>query len=307
MPSRQKTKTTTNYNKLNPLKLKMRKSFFVAAILLSATAVKAQKSVPFKLKFLPNHTYTVTGNTGIVSHVSSADNRDKTSKTPKKRSMDNNAAFFMTYVIKTGAPVAGGGFPYLFTVTDFSSKNEVNGVADKATGKNPVIGAKSAGNCTADGKMLIQSLSFPNADQKTSRALLNMTVKFSDEIEFPKKPMQVGEKFTQVKPFNFGNGTKDIGVKTTVVYTLKSIKGNLAYFDTKETIVSDAKSKKMLNNGKVTTTGNGRGTMVYDIANGFAIAKDDNFDTKLNMSMGPSNMTADAKSIVNYKAQISAN
>lgn len=279
----------------------------VAAVLLTATAVKAQKGVPFKLKFLPKHTYTVTGNTDIISKVTSVGQADASSKTPKKRSMENKGNFVMSYVIKTGATGAGGSFPYTLTVTNFSSKNIVNGVEDKGAPKNPIVGATSTGQFTADGKMQTEKLSFLTGDSKTKKAVLNMVNKLADEIQFPTKPMKVGESFTQVKPFSVANGGSNIGIKTTIVYTLKAVKGNLAYFDTKEKISMDIDEQKNNRKATVKTTGNGAGTMVYDIDNNFALAKADKFDTKMDLQMGTTSMAVDANSNISYKAKISAN
>lgn len=284
----------------------MRRSILVAGILLATAAAKAQKGVPFKLKFLPNHTYTVTGTTNMTSTVSAEGQDNVKAKKASERRVESKGKFAMSYEIKTGAPTADGSFPYTLKVTDFNAKNIVNGVEDKTTGKNPIIGGRSAGTCTRDGKLHMQTLTFPAADSKTSKALINMVNKFGDEIQFPNKPMKIGESFTQDKPFNFADAGKDVGVKTVVVYTLRSIKGNFAYFDTKETMTMTAGAQKASEKAAVTSNGSGKGTMVYDIANNFAIAKTDNFNTKLHMAMGTSKMEVTAISITNYKAAISA-
>lgn len=284
---------------------RMKRYLLISVTLLAATAARAQKAVPFKLKFLPNRIYTVSANTDMISKVESAGQAAR-SKTPSKRSMENKGNFVMSYQIKTGSLAASGSFPYTLIITDFKSTNLVNGVADKSAGKNPVIGGRSAGTITADGKMHMESLTFPAADQKTSKAVISMVNKFGDEIRFPARPMKVGESFTQEKPFNFANGGTDVGIKTVIVYTLRSVKGDLAYFDTKETITMNVKGQKSNSKTNVNTTGHGKGTMVYDIANNFAIAKTDNLDTRLNLSMGASAMKVDAMVTTNYKAKISA-
>lgn len=283
----------------------MRKTFFVAALLMATMAVKAQKTISFRLKFLPNHTYTVVGNTDMDSRVSSAGQPAKGAKGNQPRSLQNKGNFAMTYVIKTGAAGVGGAIPYTLTVTNFTSKNIINGVEQKAP-RNPVIGAVSRGQFTADGKFHTDSFTLPNADEKTQKMISNMVMKFGDEIKFPNKPMRIGESFTQEKPFSVANGNNHIGIKTIVTYTLRSVKGNLAYFDTKELMTMNM-DQKGDSKAKVNTSGTGKGTMVYDITNCFAIAKADNFTTKMNMQMGPTAMNVSANSIITYKAKISAN
>ncbi|GAA4103404.1 hypothetical protein GCM10022392_30880 [Mucilaginibacter panaciglaebae] len=270
---------------------------------MAATAVKAQKSVPFKLKFLPNHTYTVTGNTITDSRINSVGNANK--KGASKPALQNKGNVSMSYVIKTGPVGAGGNFPFNVTVTNFSSKNVVNGVVQPGPKNNPVVGAISRGKCTPDGQMHTQSISFPNADAKTQKTVLSMVNKLGDEIKFPNRPMKIGESFTQEKPFSVASGQKNIGIKTTVTYTLKAIKGNLAYFDTKEAIAMDVTGQKPDKKVDMKTNGKGKGTMVYDIANNLAIAKADNLDMKMDMHMGAMTMAIDANAVTSYKATIS--
>jgi hypothetical protein len=284
----------------------MRKHFFVAAILMAATAVKAQKTVPFKLKFLPNHTYTITGNTVTDSRINSVGKGNAMKKGSQKRSLESKGNTAMGYIIKTGPVGAGGNFPFTVTITNFSSKNIVNGVAQAAPKNNPVVGAISRGLCTRDGQMQTQSVTFPNADAKTQKAVLNMVNKLGDEIKFPNRPMKIGESFTQEKPFNVVNGQKSIGIKTTIIYTLKAVKGNLAYFDTKEAITMNIATPKPTGNADMKTTGNGKGTMIYDIAHNMAIAKADDLDMKMDMHVGTMTMAIDANTAVSYKARISA-
>jgi hypothetical protein len=283
----------------------MRRYFVVAAILMAATAVKAQKSVPFKLKFLPNHTYTVSGNTITDSRINSVGKANATKKGSQKPSLQNKGNISMGYVIKTGPVSAGGNFPFTVTITNFSSKNVVNGVAQPEPKNNPIVGAISRGLCTPDGQIHTQSISFPNADAKTQKIILSMVNKLGDEIKFPDRPMRIGESFTQEKPFSVASGQKNIGIKTTVTYTLKSIKGNLAYFNTKEAITMDVTGQKSDKKVDMKTNGNGKGTMVYDIANNLAIAKADNVDMKMDMHMGSMTMDIDANSVTSYKATIS--
>lgn len=275
--------------------------------MLVATTVNAQKNVPFKFRLLPKHTYTVDAVTNIDSRINTLGKGNAMPKNGQAQKFENKGNVNMSYTIATGAPDVKGTFPFIVTVNNFSSNNIVNGKTQPGPQNNPVKGARSQGSITADGKMHTETITFVTADEKTTKAIVNMLNKFGDQIQFPAHVMHVGESFTQDKPFNMANGGKNIDIKTTVTYTLKSIKGNLAYFDTKEVIVTNVNAQKGNRKADVKTSGTGKGKMVYDIANGFAVSKTDNLATQMNMSMGTMNMDIDAVAAVSYKAKISAN
>lgn len=285
----------------------MRRSIFAAAILLATTGANAQNAVTFKFRLLPKHTYAVDGVTNIDSRINTVGQGNATPQNGQSQKFENKGNVTMSYTIVTGAPDAKGTFPFIVTVTNFSSKNIVNGKEQPGQQNNPVRGARSQGAITADGKMHTETITFIRADENTKKAIVNMINKFGDQVQFPAKPMKIGESFTQDKPFNLANGGKNVDIKTVVTYTLKSIKGNLAYFDTKEIITSNIKAQKANKKADVKTNGIGKGTMVYDITNNFAVAKADNLVTKMNMTMGTMNMAIDAVAAVSYKAKISAN
>lgn len=285
----------------------MRKPIFVALILLAATAANAQKAIVFKSRLLPKHTYTVDGVTNIDSRIITLGRGNTAPKNKQHQKFENKANITMSYTISTGAPDAKGTFPFIITVTGFSSKNVVNGAVQPGPQNNPVKGARSQGSITADGKMHTETITFVTADEKTRNAIISMLNKFGDRIQFPARAMKVGESFTQDKPFNLANGGKNIDIKTVVTYTLKSIKGNLAYFDTREIITTNIHAKQASKKAEVKTSGIGKGVMIYDMANNFATSKTDNLNTKMDMTMGTTNMDVDATTAVFYKAKISAN
>lgn len=286
----------------------MRKPIFVALILLAATAANAQKAITFKSRLLPKHTYTIEGITDIDSRIITLGQGNAMPKNQQARKFENKANVMMSCTVATGSPDAKGTFPFIITINNFSTKNIVNGAEQPGAQNNAVKGARSQGTITADGKMHTETITFVSADEKTRNAILGMLNKFGDQIQFPARPVRVGESFTHEKPFNLANGGKSIDIKTIVTYTLKSIKGYLAYFDTKEVIVVNANAAhKTGRKIDVKTNGTGKGTMVYDINNNFAVAKNDKLNTKMNMTMGTTNMDVEAATIVSYKAKISAN
>jgi len=285
----------------------MRRFFLAAAMLLASTVVNAQHAVTFKLKFLPKHTYTVMSTTQVNSKINSPGKGSSTPKNNQNQGFENKGTFLMTYVIKTGQANAVGSFPFTVTVTNFTTKNIVNGVEQNMPSKNSIVGSTTRGLCMANGKMHVDAINVPGIDANTQKVVTSMVNKFGDEINFPDKPMKIGESFTQEKPFSIGNGGQNIGIKTTIVYTLRAIRANLAYFDTKEAIVMDVAAQKSNGKSSLQTTGNGKGTMTYDIANNFAVTKADNVSTQIAMQMGTTEMAVNANSVVSYNAKIAAN
>ncbi|HWZ35206.1 MAG TPA: hypothetical protein VNW51_03560, partial [Mucilaginibacter sp.] len=152
----------------------MRRSIFAAAILLAATAAKAQTPVPFKSKLLPKHTYAVEGITNIESRINTLGQGNAMPKKGQSQKFENKGNITMSYTIATGTPDAKGTFPFIVTVNNFSSKNVVNGTQQPGQQNNQLRGARSQGTITADGKIHTETITFVTADENTKKAIVNM-------------------------------------------------------------------------------------------------------------------------------------
>lgn len=240
-------------------------SLFVVLVLLSAIA-KAQKPVPFKIKYLPAHTYEIAAKDSMDLKIILTDQR---TGVEKKADMTDHPLVMVVATewgttLKADA-MAAGKFPIALTGRKYSTKTTLNVTAAPMPPMRPVEGLRINGNIDASGKM---SLDTATAADDVKYAVSGLTGGLPKHLNFPDRPMKVGDTFSQDEDANNINITDlgvDLNYPTKVTYKLTAIKGNLAYFDiTSVFSLNDEKEAqgKML---KLTGTGTGTGKMEYFI------------------------------------------
>jgi hypothetical protein len=286
----------------------MKNSFFIATLMLSATGIKAQQAVPFKIKYLPKHTYVITSKMEMTSQIETKGSFAKSTgpkgnKHPLAQKGDVNSV----YTIHTGHIRANGSTPYTITVTNYTAKNEVNGKEQPAKNQ-PTIGSTHAGEITADGKMHIAFMPNAKTDSISQKQIIKTIHEFVDGIKFPDKPLKVGDTFTQEDtPVGMSGSGRCFNKNVKTVYTLTAIKGNLAFFDTKQVIGMDVSAQKKGRKVAFDTRGNGKGKMVYDISQHFEVERVSDMDVHVNLNMGALITSVNGKTITNVKTEIRAN
>ncbi len=137
---------------------------------------------------------------------------------------------------------------------------------------------------------VIDSIVKKDMKAKTRKIIGDMQKQLYDNVKYPEKPMKIGESFKNDVPFDTPMGEAGaIKMATNIIYTLKKIKDNKAFFDIKTTVtmLSDIK------NIKIVASGGGTGKMEYDILNKFCTLYDS--DTTMNMDMDMKVMKTKAK------------
>jgi hypothetical protein len=285
----------------------MKKPFFIAVLVLSATIIKAQQTEPFKIKYLPEHTYVITSKMEMASQVEAKGNRAKsTAAKGNKHSFAQKGGINSVYTLHTGHLKTNGTMPYTITVTNYTAKNEANGKELPAKNQ-PTIGSTHAGEITADGKMHIIFMPNAQTDSIAQKHIIKTINEFVG-VKFPDKPLKVGNTFTQEDtPVGMSGTGRSFNKKVKTVYTLKAIKGNLAYFDTEQVIGMDVSAQKKGRKVAFDTRGNGKGKMVYDISQHFEVERVSDMDVHIDLNMGSLTTSINGKTFTDVKTQISAN
>jgi hypothetical protein len=271
----------------------MRKLAIILPLFLAAVAVKAQQSIVFKVKYLPNHVYKMTTKTDMSMEMvmpNDAAAKSKNSAAPK--AYQQTGINTMHTTISTGAPKKDHTFPIKMQITDVAGKYKMNGVETKLpTTKNPIVGQVITGQCDADGKLHIDQPKTMDSKDAVKAGITNMINKMQGQIKFPGKPLSVGESFTQNTPINMPAAGMNMDINAKTTYKLTAIKGNLAYFDTKTSMTLDANKKGTA----MTGGGGGTGKMVYNIAENNFNTMDNTMDMKYSMNMGGKAMAVKMK------------
>jgi hypothetical protein len=277
------------------------------AIILSLTlltgALKAQKAVTFRYKYLPDYTYA----SNMKTNMDMAMNMKTDSATAAKdvaggqnQSMAMIMNMGITADIKTGALKTDKTMPFSITYKNMDMVATMNG-KELPLPKAAIEGKKLTGTCDVDGKMHIDTIS-TTGDQQLNATMKDAFNKMQNVIKFPDKPLAIGESFTQEIPMNFPAGPFKMDFATKTTYTLTAIKDNMAYFDTKLVMNIDMKTAQSGNSKNMTGDGDGAGKMVFDIKRNFPASMDSDMNINFNMDMGQAKMMMKlkGKSTISY-------
>ncbi|ATP55813.1 hypothetical protein CPT03_04685 [Pedobacter ginsengisoli] len=235
----------------------MRTTALLLVFVLLSAITKAQKPVPFKFKYLPIHTYGITKKIGMSmkAHVQDLSiNTNKKSDTTVTLELTTE----LSATVKTKA-ISAGSFPVTLFGDNYSVKTTFNGVEAPAPEANPFSGLAVNGKIDSKGELLLDTVGAENAIKYAMNQLISG---MAERLEFPDKPMKIGDTFTQQANLNAMN-IPDLGIDsdypTSVTYKLIAVKDNLAYFDIisefKMIIDKEVQGKTVKIDGKGTGTG----------------------------------------------------
>ncbi len=255
------------------------KKITVLLLLFIAVKASAQKSVLFKMKYLPQHTYNILMNMKGNIKADLSGNQEILEKLKEQGITMPLAAVISaktTGTTKTGVLAADNSFPLAMTFQVEQPSMILNGKSTPIPMQQKPATTIYA-HILSDGTIKGDSISGKKGDTTSGKSALKMMNTVQKQIKFPDHPMHVGESFTQDIPFNMpmNMGTKSVELKT--VYTLVSITGGKAYFDMTQTI----DMKMNVQQSQLNITGAGTGKMVYSIKDNFPIS----YASSINMNV----------------------
>ena len=204
-----------------------------------------------------------------------------------------------TISIETGNITDGKSFPITIELKKGDQIVSVNGSPSQKvnTSLEKLIGLRVHGTSDKGGKIKFDKIDgkeVSEEDRKLYFLVFEQLSKSLNQIE--SKPIGVGESFTQKVPFDFPvPGIANIGMEMTIVYKLVRIVDKIAEFDT-TTSFKLAVSEGSEAASKIEATGDGTGSLVYDIDKKVALKN----TSKFNMEMVVP--TDDAKIIITAKS-----
>ncbi|WP_338813318.1 hypothetical protein V9L05_18350 [Bernardetia sp. Wsw4-3y2] len=130
------------------------------------------------------------------------------------------------------------------------------------TEEKPYSGMKILGKYDIESKFKVDTIIGDKVSQQMRDVLKTTLESIQQTINFPEKPMKVGETFNNEIPMTIPmEGMNPISVKINMEYLLTEIKDGKAFFDIKQTIGLDM-SQEQLN---VIASGTGTGASEFDI------------------------------------------
>lgn len=274
----------------------MKKLLLTLAILLSFIGLKAQESVLFKIKYLPNNFYESTINTNMNMEMNFLGDsaslkkiKDKGIKLPMIISSVTN----MDFSIKTGELKIDKSYDVEILYKDINSKQTVNGT-EKEPQANPLKGETIFGNYTSDGKIHVNSMSGGSLNDQVRQQLEEMMENLVNQIKFPDQPMKIGDTFNQEIPFVLPVVGENLRATIKIIYKLTKIENDLAYFDLDESM--DLNLTKQKDSQTITVNGNGigNGNLTYNTKKNYASVRNATLIMNYKMLVGAITVTGKA-------------
>jgi hypothetical protein len=249
----------------------MKKLLLLAVLVSTAAIANAQQLPVLKQKYLPKHTYSINNKNSILMQVTMhSDSLAKATGGSGEESFEMKNMTEDNTDLKTAAASADKSFAVAMSKAFVSARAMVNG--QEAPAPPDLLAGKTInGTINPDGKV--------NADTATTAGELNSWVKsmvngLPTAINFPDKPLKVGDTFTTMAP-GYELDLSNQGIKQdftmNVTYKLTDIKDNLATFETSGEFDINHNAEHQGRVIKITGKGGGPGKLVFDIAKSYPL------------------------------------
>ena len=251
---------------------------FILLILISITSC-AQESVIFKTKFKPSKKYKTQVKTTShteIEFIADQEIIDRIKSQGIELPMITESETNMATDINTQNLDENGEFSATMEYGKMITTKTISGKT--TTEEKPYSGMKILGKYDIENKFKIDTIIGDKVSQQMRNVLKTTLESVQQAIEFPEKPMKVGESFNSEIPMTIPmEGMNPISVKINMEYLLTEIKNGKAFFDIKQTVGLDI-SQEQLN---VVASGTGTGISEFDIKENYLTK----YKSKLPMDM----------------------
>lgn len=203
----------------------------------------SQETFSFESKIHPEKTYS------LQMDISSINETTINSKTTKSQNISR-----ITRVTSTKKANKNGQFPATMKF------GEVIVSGDGKEVLSPISKTIISGLLSKDNKFNIDTIINPNLNEPTKNALKSAFKDLKPDIEFPKKPLKIGDSFEHKMPMNIPVNGEQVKVLITKIFKLKSVINNTAEFTVNEIISLNMES---LN---ISASGKGNGVVEFNIS-----------------------------------------
>ena len=155
---------------------------------------------------------------------------------------------------------------------------------------NPISNTIIKGLLAKDNKFKIDTIINPNLDQQTKNALKSVFKELKPDIDFPKKPLKIGDSFGHKTPTKIPLNGEQIEILITKTFTLKNVKKNIAEFTLIEKITLNMPSEN------ITVSGEGNGIVEFNILENQIVKDISHFTINLNVATQNGNIQGFVKS-----------
>ena len=237
----------------------MRQFFTITFLLLTVVFVTAQESMIFKVLVRPNTTYTTEMSIYTLTETGITTGQPLESALNKKSLIENTIK--ATSIMETKGRRNNGNVPVVIRYTDATSSTLVNGKEQKMD--LPITDNIIQAQYTQDDRYVLDSITGEVFNPEFKQLITTMLEQMQQQVEFPERPLKIGDSFTTEKPMNISSaGMMPINSNITTTYVLKEIKTGTAVLSFDQKLSLESKQDKVSWEVK----GEGTGTCEYNIA-----------------------------------------
>ncbi|ESU21255.1 hypothetical protein FCR2A7T_06830 [Flavobacterium cauense R2A-7] len=246
------------------------KKALLLLILVYTLQTYSQNELTFKIEYKPELIYNQTSEVSSKKTTTYLGPEEYLEKR-KKEGKDNPKIKSSNSIVKT-VHKTGKLNNDIFTL---SVKYEGSGQGI------PKDGATIYGDVKKGAQPRFFSINASNLDDKAKIELLKRLKMQISYLLFSEHKVKVGETIIEEKPEEIIENQYKFDLKNTFKFTLKKIIDNKAFFDINQTFSFTSSHPEMAKNK---TTGNGIGTMIYDIENNFILLYEIKTETQMETS-----------------------
>lgn len=267
------------------------KNLLLILLLASPTYLKAQNSIIFKVKYLPESEYTtevVATSDMLMDIKGDSATLAEIARSGMKLPMHMKGENTSTSVTRTGKLLDSGLIPYENWYTNVRMKVEGMGIVKDQ--ESPISKMRVYGKYDPAGDSEVDSITGMPSNTLTKEQLMPILKRLEQTLVFPDRPLGTGDSFRMEIPIEMPiAGMNPITLKVIAVYTLKEIHDGLAKFDVVMTMEMKTENEKF----KMDASGKGTGTSDFDINKGYL--KNYYTDLDITLTMLIENMTMTVK------------
>ncbi|MEC5395339.1 hypothetical protein [Bergeyella sp. RCAD1439] len=258
----------------------MKHKVFIWVFMIMSLGLGAQEAIVFKTRYLPNTTYEVEF--GVRSKFYMDFEGDEAfMKALKSKGVElpmvGESSILALSEMETKSQ-EGNSLPFVTTYKKVEKSQSIGEVREDRV-RDALEGMRFYGSLENGNEMRVDSIQNSRLDEATKQFLKTYIEELTQKINFPDQPLKIGEAFEQNVPMAIplgGMGTLSFVIN--IKYTLKSVKGTIAFFDIKTDFIlnSDLPDLTLESNN-----GHGSGVLEYDIVNHFTRSHTSNYTFEL--------------------------
>ena len=236
-------------------------SIFLMLFLVKSSFALGQE-IKFKSRFLPEKTYITSVSTDSRNILNLEGPEDRINELKEKGigfPIEILSKTSMKTEMKNGKKENEESFPFTILYDSIKNTTIQNGITKEI--ENPLTGLIIEGFYKSNGQLEVSNLISDKINDATKKTLKTTLETVTQSIPFPDYPMKIGDSFNQVIPMVIPIAdVSNVKITISTIYTLRELKGDLAFFDLIQSIALDMDQES----ATIVAEGNGSGKAVYN-------------------------------------------